>query len=165
MEATGQNTQIDMGHWLLRLIAIIIDGIIIGIVASILWFFVFLAFLFTGGLAFFAFYGLYLFGWGIFWVIYAIVLESAWSATLGKRLLGLRVQTVNGGRATINQLIIRNISKIIPPLVILDWLIGILTPGDKRQKYLDRVAGTTVVQASQPFASVTPPPPPPPPPS
>jgi len=87
-------------------------------------------------------------------------LESAWNATLGKRILGLKVQTVSGGKADMGKLFIRNFSKIIPPLVVLDWLIGIVTPGDKRQKYSDRLAGTVVVQTNQPFASVAPPPPP-----
>ncbi len=164
MNATGQSTQIDMNHWLLRLIAIIIDGIIVGIIAWILWFLLTLAVFVIGALAFFAFYGLFFLGWGIIWVIYAVIMESAWSATIGKRILGLQVQTVRGGRPTISQLIIRNISKIIPPLIIIDWLIGIATPGDRRQKYLDRVAGTTVIQIGQPFASTTSPPPPPPPP-
>jgi uncharacterized RDD family membrane protein YckC len=163
MNATGQSTQIDMNHWLLRIIAIIIDGVIVGIVAGIIWFIFTFAFLFIGLAA--AFYGLFILGWGILWVIYAVILESAWGATVGKRILGLQVQTIRGSRPMVNQLIIRNISKIIPPLVILDWLIGIATPGDRRQKYLDRVAGTTVIQIGQPFASITnsPPPPPPPP--
>jgi uncharacterized RDD family membrane protein YckC len=167
MEATGQNMQLDLGHWLLRLIAVIIDGVVIAIVAWILWAFLFVAILFTGSLAFlaigFAYYFAYLFGWGVIWVVYAVVLESAWNATLGKRILGLKVQTVSGGKADIGKLFIRNISKIIPPLVVLDWLIGIATPGDRRQKYSDRLAGTVVVQVSQAFASITPPPSPSPP--
>ncbi len=164
MDATGQGMQIDMNHWLLRIIAIIIDGVIVGIVVAILWLFFSLALVLTGLVA--AFWSLFVLGSGILWVIYAVILESAWGATVGKRIIGLRVQTVRGSRPMINQLIIRNISKIIPPLVIVDWLIGIATPGDRRQKYLDRVAGTTVIQIGQPFTSVTssPPPPPPPPP-
>ena len=40
--------------------------------------------------------------------------------------------------------------------LFLDWLIGVVTPGaDRRQKYTDRMAGTTVVQGKQPFAPVT----------
>jgi len=43
--------------------------------------------------------------------------------------------------------------------------VGIVTPGpDRRQKYTDRMAGTTVVQVKQAFAAAAPPPPPPPPP-
>jgi len=161
MEATGQSMQLDLGHWLLRLIAVIVDGIVIGIVTWILWAFLFVAVVLTGSLAFlaigFAYYFAFLFGWGLIWVIYSVVLESAWNATLGKRILGLKVQTVSGGKADMGKLFIRNFSKIIPPLVVLDWFIGIVTPGDKRQKYSDRLAGTVVVQTNQPFASVAPP--------
>ena len=162
MEATGQSMQLDLGHWLLRLIAVIIDGIIIGIVSWILWAFLFVAVVFTGGLAYlalgWAYWFIFAFGWGILWLIYSVVLESAWNATLGKRILGLKVQTTSGGKAPIDKLFIRNISKIIPPLVILDWLVGIVTPGDRRQKYSDRIAGTVVVQTSQ-VISMPPPPP------
>jgi len=161
MEATGQSMQLDLGHWLLRLIAVVVDGIVIGIVTWILWVFLFVAVVLTGSLAFlaigFAYYFAFLFGWGLIWVIYSVVLESAWNATLGKRILGLKVQTVSGGKADMGKLFIRNFSKIIPPLVVLDWLIGVATPGDRRQKYSDRIAGTVVVQTNQPFASVAPP--------
>jgi len=156
--------QFDLGHWVLRLIAVIIDGIILTIIAWILLFFLFVPLLFVGALA-----GLWLawgtflvipFASGILWVIYSVILESWWSATLGKRILGLKVQTVSGGKPDLNKLFLRNISKIFPLFLLLDWLIGVATPGDKRQKYMDRVAGTTVVQVSQAFASITPPAPP-----
>jgi len=169
LEATGQNTQFDLGHWVLRLIAAFIDGIILTIIAWILLAILLVPLIFIGAFAgFWAVYGTLLvipFAGGILWFIYAVIIESSWSATLGKRILGLRVQTVNGGRPNINQLVLRNISKIFWLFLLLDWLIGVATPGDRRQKYMDRVAGTTVVQTSQPFASVSPPPPPPPPPS
>ena len=159
MEATGQNMQIDLGHWLLRLIAYIIDGVIIAIIVGILWVILFLPFLLVG--AFFASWGwtlVFPFVVGLLMVLYFLYAEVNWGGTLGKRILGLRVQTVKGGRITYGQSLIRNISKIHPLLLLLDWLIGIVTPGDKRQKYSDRMAGTVVVQASQAFASITPPP-------
>ena len=62
---------------------------------------------------------------------------------------------VNGGKVTTEKAFIRNISKIFWPFLILDWLIGIATAGDKRQKYTDRIAGTTVVQVRQAFQSAT----------
>ena len=151
--------QIDLGHWLLRLIAYIIDGVIIAIIVGILWVILFLPFLLVG--AFFASWGwtlVFPFVVGLLMVLYFLYAEVNWGGTLGKRILGLRVQTVKGGRITYGQSLIRNISKIHPLLLLLDWLIGIVTPGDKRQKYSDRMAGTVVVQASQAFASITPPP-------
>ena len=84
--------------------------------------------------------------------------------TLGKRtVMGLQVQTINGGKVAFDKAFIRNISKIYWLLLLLDWLLGIVTPGNKLQKYTDRMAGTIVIQTKQAFATTPPPPPPPPP--
>jgi uncharacterized RDD family membrane protein YckC len=159
--------QLDLGHWLLRLIAYVVDWFIVGIIVGILWLLVFLPFLFVGAIAgFFNAWGwwtVFPFVVGLLMVLYVLYAEVSWGGTLGKRILGLRVQTVSGGRITYSQSFIRNISKIHPLLLLLDWLIGIATPGDRRQKYSDRIAGVVVVQSSQAFASVTPPPSPSPP--
>ena len=165
---TTDSGQLDLTHWIYRLIAFIIDWIIVGIVAYIIYFFAFLAALLSGSS--FLILGTWLFlplFWGILLVIYSTILDVYWGATIGKRVFGLQVQMINGGKVTIEKAFIRNISKIYSYeiLLFLDWLVAVLTPGaDKRQKYTDRIAGTTVVQARQAFASSTPPPPPPPPP-
>ncbi len=163
MEATGQSMQIDLGHWLLRLIAYIIDWVIIAVIVGILFFIFLVPFVFVGAIAGFAagswaWVGVFPFIVGLLMVLYVLYAEVNWGGTLGKRVLGLRVQTVKGGRITYSQSFIRNISKIHPLFLLLDWLIGIATPGDRRQKYTDRIAGVTVVQTSQAFASVAPPP-------
>ena len=77
---------------------------------------------------------------------------------------------VKGGKVTIDKSFIRNISKFyaFEILLFLDWVIAVVTPGpDRRQKFTDRWAGTTVVQIKQPFQSSAPsaPSPPPPPPA
>jgi uncharacterized RDD family membrane protein YckC len=163
--ATESSSQLDLGHWLLRLVAFIIDSIILGIVAAILFFVLFIPLLFVGAFAgLWATWGYALllpFVIGILSVLYFLILEVSWGGTLGKRILGLQVQTVKGGKVTFGQSFIRNISKIFWVFLLLDWIIGIATPGDKHQKYTDRIAGTTVVQKGQAFASIAPPPPPP----
>ena len=163
--STGSSSQFDMNHWLLRLIAFIIDCIIIGIVAGIIYFFVFMSLIFGGGLG----WGFYLgfpFLLGILELLYFMFMEASYGATLGKKVLGLQVQMVNGSKVTFDKVFIRNISKIFWLFLLLDWILGVATPGhDQRQKYTDRIAGTTVVQVKQAFATVSPPPPPPPPPS
>jgi uncharacterized RDD family membrane protein YckC len=163
---TTNTEQIDWGHWIIRLIALIIDGIILSIAAAIIGFILAIATIFGGGFGyFFGGFGFLFFWliWGILAVLYYTILDASWGATIGKRIMGLQVQMVNGGKVTIEKALIRNISKIYPLLLLLDWLIGIVTPGDKRQKFSDRYAGTIVVQTKQAFASVMPPPPPPPP--
>jgi len=160
--STGSSSQFDMNHWLLRLIAFIIDSIIIGIVTSII------SLIFGGGLWQLG-WGLYLgfpFLLGILELLYSMFMEASSGATLGKKVLGLQVQMVNGSKVTFDKAFIRNISKIFWLFLLLDWILGVVTPGhDQRQKYTDHIAGTTVVQVKQAFATVSPPPPPPPPPS
>ncbi len=161
--------QIDWGHWVLRLVALIIDGILLTIAAAIIGGIITLGAALSGGFFFFfAGTGVLLFGfvWGILALLYYMILDVTWGGTIGKRIMGLQVQMLNGDKIPFDKSFIRNISKIYPLFLILDWLVGIVTPGDKRQKYLDRVAGTIVIQTKQPIgiASSTPPPPPPPPP-
>jgi uncharacterized RDD family membrane protein YckC len=89
--------------------------------------------------------------------------SSSSAATLGKRVMGLKVQMLNGSKAPSNKVLTRNISKILWFIFLVDILVGIATPGpDPRQRYFDRIAGTTVVSVRQAFANVPPPPPPPP---
>jgi uncharacterized RDD family membrane protein YckC len=166
--ATGSSSEFDVNHWLYRFIAIIIDYIIIGIPVYLIWSFVFLALFWSGAwwLLGFGTWLLFPFLWGIIEVLYFVILDVWWGATIGKRVLGLQVQMVSGGKVQFDKAFIRNISKIYPLFLLLDWIIGIATPGpDRRQKFTDRMAGTTVVSLRQPFATATPPPPPPPPPS
>jgi uncharacterized RDD family membrane protein YckC len=157
--ATGSSSEVDMNHWLLRFIALLIDGIIFLIIAGVLWSFV----IGWGGL------GTWLllpFVWGILMLLYFVIMEVSFGgATIGKKVLGLQVQMLNGSKVTFDKSFIRNISKIYWLFLLLDWIIGIVTPGpDRRQKYTDRMAGTTVVQVRQAFAATEPAPPPPPPP-
>ncbi|NLF89046.1 RDD family protein [Candidatus Bathyarchaeota archaeon] len=153
--------QINWNNWIYRLIAYIIDSIIIGIVASII--------------SFAAAFGVFALGWGsliilgimgVLYFLYYSILDVVWGATLGKRIMGLTVQGTDGQRLTFGKAFIRNLSKLFWLILFLDWLIGIISTGNKQQKFLDRVAGAVVVQRGQPFAAATqqdyPPPPPPP---
>ena len=156
---TETSQQIDINHWVLRIIAFVIDSIIIGVVAYIIWSFAIVSLLFSGGLyGFWLSYGFSLFlpfVVGIIEVIYFVVLEMAWSATIGKRIMGLKVQMENGSKVEIGKSFIRNISKIYWIFVALDGIIALVTPGsDRHQKYTDRIAGTTVVKVGQAFASI-----------
>jgi uncharacterized RDD family membrane protein YckC len=163
--SAGSSSQFDINHWLLRLVAFIIDSIIIGIVAGIIYFFVIGSLLASG--SWLLWWGSYLvlpFLLGVLEILYFVFMEVSYGATLGKKVLGLQVQTVNGSKVTFDKAFIRNISKIYGLFLLLDWILAIAIAGhDQRQKYTDRIAGTTVVSVKQAFASVTAPPPPPPP--
>jgi uncharacterized RDD family membrane protein YckC len=174
---TTNTGQLDLTHWIYRVIAYIIDSIIIGIPAAIIYYIVILALITPSytvlgvtvyGVAPWWSFLLLPFLLGIIQLFYFMFLDSAWGGTIGKRVMGLQVQTVNGNKVPFDKSFIRNISKIYGLFLFLDWLVAVITPGnDKRQKFTDRFAGTTVIQTRQAFAgaSSSPPPPPPPPPT
>ena len=130
-------------HWIKRLIALIIDNLIFWVIGAVLTFFVFLnvlnwniPFLWSGFIP--------LFSGGLFF-LYAFILEaSSGGATIGKRMMNLRVIST-AGPMTVGKALMRNISKIHSTFLLIDWLIGFVTEGDPKQKWLDRHAGTTVV--------------------
>ena len=160
---TGNTPQIDVGHWALRAIAFVIDSIIIGIVTWVLFTFVLYSLLFTGSLYWlylgYGYYLIYPLVLGILEVLYFAILDVAWGGTIGKRIMGLQVQMTDGNKVPFDKAFIRNISKIYWIFLLLDWVVALFTPGaDRRQKYTDRMVGTTVVQTGKSFIAMTPPP-------
>ena len=95
--------------WLIRLIAYIIDSIIIAIPTAIIYFIIIIA-----NPTFFIFGGFLVvpFILGILEVLYFVILDVSWGATIGKRVMGLQVQLVKGGKVPYDKSFIRNISKI-----------------------------------------------------
>ncbi len=149
--------QIDFNHWLLRLIAYIIDTLIVGIIVGIIISFTFSAISSTYSYFWFG-PTFYIFTLpliiGIIEVPFFIIFEIFFGATLGKRILGFEVQMKNGRKITAYKSLIRNITKIYWPILLIDWLIAVLTQGfDKRQKYSDRFAGTAIILVRLPFTS------------
>lgn len=124
-------------HWVKRIIAIVIDSIIVGIATTIIG-------LLTniGGI----------FNWlnfpfvmGLIYVLYFTITESTSGYTMGKRLVNLRVVTADGEKPSLQSGFIRNISKIHFVFLILDTIGGFFTSKDHHQKYIDQIAHTTVV--------------------
>jgi uncharacterized RDD family membrane protein YckC len=162
---------IDWTNWIYRLIAYIIDSIIIAIPSYIIYWLLVIPLATTSvdygfGVAYavtawWAFWLLPLI-LGIIEVVYFAILEVSWGSSIGKRFLKLQVQTVNGGKLDFGKAFVRNISKIYGLFLFIDWLIGIVSAGNKNQRFLDRSAGAVVVRVGEPFASTPPPPPPPP---
>ncbi len=156
MTNKSSSGQIDWNHWITRLVALIIDSIICLIPFFIIYFVIAVEtnFFRYGGFV----VGPFIFG--IIEVIYFVILEVYWDGTtIGKRIMGLQVQLVNGGKVTMDKSFIRNITKIYWLFLLIDWLVAIVTPGnDRRQKFTDRYAGTTVVQVGRSPIGSTPPP-------
>ena len=79
--------------------------------------------------------------------LYFVLLEGLFGATVGKRLMRLRVVNVEGGRAGLGRSLIRNILRVIDSLPTMGLVGAILiaaTPDSARVG--DLVAGTRVVR-------------------
>ncbi len=83
---------------------------------------------------------------GIVILLYFTVMEGKWSTTLGKGLLKLKVQAVDGDM-DYKKALIRNLSKFLWIPLVVDVLVGFAT-GEKenKQRYLDKFAQTRVVK-------------------
>jgi uncharacterized RDD family membrane protein YckC len=85
----------------------------------------------------------------LLWVTYYAVFEGLFSATLGKRAVGLRVTDVNGHRIGWQAAIVRNLARLLDVLPFGYLLGGILTLATRQHQRLgDRLAGTVVVSAA-----------------
>ena len=149
-------------HWLRRLIAMIIDGILIWIVVQIIAFFVTLPALITGVPIIFTSFD---FLAGILHFLYAAVIEATWGATIGKQIMNLKTTRLDGGKATLDRTLLRDLSRIHGLFWLIDVVVGMATVGDPHQKILDRYAGTTVVSTIERTMILPGPPSPPTPPS
>ena len=124
-------------HWTRRVIAILIDSIIVGLATAIL-----------GSLA----EALGIFSWlslpfamGLVCILYFTVTESFYGYTVGKRLAELRVTATNGKKPNLKSAFIRNISKIHFLILLLDTIGGFYISKDTHQRFIDQIANTTVI--------------------
>jgi uncharacterized RDD family membrane protein YckC len=125
-------------HWVKRFVAIFIDSLLIWV--PLLIFFSII------GLG--AFLPSMLFGLLLF--LYCAIFELTIGGTLGKILMHLKAVSVTG-RISSAQAFMRNVSKVFPVFLLLDWIIGMLIDtNDPRQKWLDQVAKTSVISTDQP---------------
>jgi uncharacterized RDD family membrane protein YckC len=134
-------------YWVWRVVAIVVDWIIVYIVLGILTLIIAIpSFLVGGGALFAAVFGGLAFLWGIVFVLYFTVTESVWGASIGKHFLNLRVKSKTGTNPTFGEAFVRNISKIYWLLLLLDVIVGLAVSKGYQQKYSDHLMGTTVVR-------------------
>lgn len=77
-----------------------------------------------------------------------ILLEWAWDGeTIGKRLVGIRVVSIDGGRVGLGAALARNVFASIDAAFF--YLVGLasMSMSAERQRVGDRIAGTVVVRA------------------
>jgi len=135
-------------HWIRRLIAFIIDSIIVSLgiliimaIATILFVILALATGLPWGILnplTFPFFT------GLLSVLYFTLFEFFYGWTLGKRIMNFRISRIGGGQTSFDKVFIRNISKIYWILILLDVIVGLATTGDAHQKISDRFVETTV---------------------
>ena len=132
-------------HWIRRVIAFIIDSIIVGIGTFIIRVIIWLPFGLSGS-PWYIFNPLsFPFFTGILSVLYFAFFEAYYEGTIGKRLMKLQTTKLNGQRPPLDSAFVRNATKLYWVLVLIDTIIGLAMSGDPRQKATDRVAGTIVV--------------------
>ena len=91
---------------------------------------------------------------------YCLICEAIFGATLGKRLLSLRVVAYGGGRPGIGALIVRNFTKILSGAF---WFVGVpvamvaIAGNANHQRLGDRLAGTFVLRDVVTFVAPAPP--------
>ncbi|MCK4512124.1 RDD family protein [bacterium] len=79
--------------------------------------------------------------------LYFVLLEGLGGATVGKRLMRLRVVDVNGGRAGLIRSLIRNVLRVVdglPTMGLVGAILIVMT--QDRMRVGDLVAGTRVVR-------------------
>lgn len=83
---------------------------------------------------------------GYFWAS-----EAIWAQTIGKRVLGIRVERVDGTKASVGAIFVRTLLRAVDGLFIyIVGLIAIFATGPRRQRLGDMAARTRVVSATQP---------------
>ncbi|MCJ2540702.1 MAG: RDD family protein [Candidatus Thermoplasmatota archaeon] len=124
--------------WLRRLVAIFIDALIIfipiSLMVTIAWavgFFGQVSWILSGGLL----------------VAYSALFESELGYTIGKRIMGIEVVSLDPRPYDMKRALIRNITKIHGIFLIIDMLLGLMAEDRVNMRYLDTVVGTEVVDS------------------
>ncbi len=156
IELVGRDATLQ-DNWFRRIVAIVIDAILVWVVFVIIGGIIFFAHLAAwsvvgrGGVVApqMAGFGLISLGFGLIFFLYFVGSEWLMGATVGKKLLSLRVASVpDGGKPSPLNALVRNISKLHWVLLLLDLLGGMVLEGDPRQKFSDRIANTVVYRPS-----------------
>ena len=135
-------------YWVERLIALVVDYIIVYVVLGIITAVIAIPALLTGGTAFFGVvFGSVAFLWGIVFVLYNSMMEVSSGASIGKKLFKLKVVSKRGSAPTFVEAFVRNLSKVYWLLLLLDVIVGLAISHGYQQKYSDHYMGTKVVHA------------------
>ena len=83
-------------------------------------------------------------------LVYFGGLERAWGATIGKRLVGLRVAMLDGGPLTGRAVFLRTLGRFIDMLLLTPIVAAILVWwSPNNQRFGDRLGGTIVIRTGR----------------
>jgi len=140
-----------------RIVAGIIDYVIIAIIAGVLAILLFVPVMMTGpfmmggfrsGAGWFSgMFGIVVIMW-LLWLVYFTYFEGTSGQTIGKKVSKIKVVKEDGSRCDLGSALIRNILRIIDHLPFL-YLLGIvlIAATEKKQRLGDMLAKTIVVKA------------------
>jgi uncharacterized RDD family membrane protein YckC len=135
--------------WLTRVIAYVIDSVIVSVILFVLSILIYIPLFISsvvgGGWTWSRFFQIPFFI-GIGLVAYFTIMEGMYGATIGKQVMGVRVERIGGGHPTFIEALIRSITKIHFLLLLADVAVGLYFSNDPRDKYTDRASGTYVVR-------------------
>jgi uncharacterized RDD family membrane protein YckC len=87
-------------------------------------------------------------GFLVIMLLYFVFLEGLAGATLGKRVVGLRVEYTGSGEPGLRRGLLRNVLRIVDGLPAFNVLgIVLIATSAERARFGDRIAGTRVVRA------------------
>lgn len=138
-------------YWLKRLVAFVVDAIIVYLVVGIIVAAAALPAYFTslfvpGATANVSFFGGFFAAIAnLLFVLYFTVAEAEYGKTVGKHFMGLHVQTDSGQRPNMGTSLLRNVSKIYWVLLLLDVVVGLALDVGYTKKFSDKYLGTRVV--------------------
>jgi uncharacterized RDD family membrane protein YckC len=82
------------------------------------------------------------------WLLYFVVAEHSYEATVGKWLFGLRVVTVDGGRPDLIAHIVRGMTRVPEAMMLMIPYLFVIPFSQRRQRFGDMVTDTLVVRRS-----------------
>ena len=136
-------------YWVRRVIAFVIDALIVYFAVGLLVILAAASFLVLSSPGVFVanLVGVFSFLAGVILVLYFVAFEVLAGASIGKRVMGLKVVASRGRAPNAVEALVRNVSKIYWLLLILDIIVGLAVSKSYTQKYTDKLMSTSVVDA------------------
>jgi uncharacterized RDD family membrane protein YckC len=125
-------------HWLRRFAAILIDSVLIYVPVLFISSIVSEHWTLAGSVS------------GVMLFLYSTLFDSTVGGTVGKMVMRMKVVPISGDMS-LSRAGLRNLTKVFPPLLLIDWIIGMaVDTKDPRQKWTDQVAHTSVIVYDHP---------------